>query len=70
MYPVGKLGVKEEEDKKWHSPPQHQECQPGLEYIMMLLDQYQIIHTLGEWKLCEGKVAIITGADSGIGRAK
>ena len=37
MYPVYKsLGVKEEcKDVKVQFPPQHQECQPGLEYIMM-----------------------------------
>ena len=47
-------------------PPQHQDRQPGMEYLMVPLP-------VSEWgrekaKLA-GKVALITGGDSGIGRA-
>ncbi len=49
-------------------PPQHQEKQPGLEYVM----DPQPIFDNKAYKTSEklkGKVAIITGGDSGIGRA-
>ena len=70
MYPVYKsLGVKEEcKDVKVQFPPQHQECQPGLEYIMMPRPISNNPYSRGSGKL-QGKVAIITGGDSGIGRA-
>lgn len=48
-------------------PPQHQEKQPGLEYIMNPLP----IFDNPLYKSCGklyGKIAIITGEDSGIGR--
>ncbi len=47
-------------------PPQHQDKQPGLEYIMNPVP----VSECGKkhWKL-ENKVALITGGDSGIGRA-
>ena len=50
------------------TPPQHQDAQPGLEHEMnprpvYIRDTYQ-----GADKL-QGKIALITGGDSGIGRA-
>ena len=47
-------------------PPQHQEKQPGLEYIM---EPRPISERKGCKRKLEGKTAIITGGDSGIGRA-
>jgi NAD(P)-dependent dehydrogenase (short-subunit alcohol dehydrogenase family) len=49
-------------------PLQHQETQPGLEYLMDPLPISENYEYLGSGKLA-GKVAIITGGDSGIGRA-
>src|ERR1700720_4550208 len=49
-------------------PPQHQECQPGLEYLMNPLPISDNPEYTGSGKLTD-KVAIITGGDSGIGRA-
>ncbi len=48
--------------------PQHQECQPGIESIMNPLPIYDNPNVCGSGKL-KGKVAIISGGDSGIGRA-
>ncbi len=49
-------------------PPQHQDKQPGVESMMNPLPLAEDINYQGSGKL-EGKVAIITGGDSGIGRA-
>ncbi|MFX3633996.1 MAG: SDR family oxidoreductase [Candidatus Pristimantibacillus sp.] len=49
-------------------PPQHQDRQPGLEYLMSPLPISDNPAYKGSGKLA-GKVAIITGGDSGIGRA-
>ena len=49
-------------------PPQHQEQQPGLESLMEPAPRSDNPHYQGSQKL-KHKVAIITGGDSGIGRA-
>ncbi|XTR38171.1 SDR family oxidoreductase [Paraclostridium tenue] len=70
MYPVYKsITTKEKCEKvKVSFPPQHQNCQPGLEYIMMPRPISDNPSCKGSCKL-QDKVAIITGGDSGIGRA-
>lgn len=49
-------------------PPQHQDAQPGLEYMMNPLPIFDNPNYIGTGKL-KNKIAIITGGDSGIGRA-
>lgn len=49
-------------------PPQHQDQQPGFEMLMNPLPIYEDQTEQGSHKL-QGKVALITGGDSGIGRA-
>ena len=56
------------EQKPLSFPPQHQEVQPGLEYLMTPLPIFDNPEYKGSGKLTN-KVAIITGGDSGIGRA-
>ncbi len=47
-------------------PPQHQNEQPGLEYIMKPLPMSECCKPC---RKLEGKTAVVTGGDSGIGRA-
>ncbi len=70
MYPIyKKLSTREEcEQVKVLFPPQHQQCQPGIENIMVPRPISNNPSYVGSGKL-KGKVAIITGGDSGIGRA-
>lgn len=49
-------------------PPQHQDRRPGIESKMNPLPEYKGQHYKAAGKLA-GKVAVITGGDSGIGRA-
>lgn len=56
------------EKKKIQFPPQHQPCQPGIEAVMVPRPISEDPNYIGTNKLLN-KVAIITGGDSGIGRA-
>lgn len=69
-YPVYPYFSKETkcEEKPIAFPPQHQNQQPGLEYLMHPRPIYENPSYTGSQKL-QNKVAIITGGDSGIGRA-
>ncbi|ARI77988.1 SDR family oxidoreductase [Halobacillus mangrovi] len=55
-------------NKKEIQPKQHQNRQPGFEYEMNPLPAYVDEKYNGSGKL-SGKVAVVTGGDSGIGRA-
>ena len=50
------------------APEQSQKEQPGMEYLMTPLPIFDNPNYIGSGKL-QGKVAIITGGDSGLGRA-
>ncbi|MDQ0256979.1 NAD(P)-dependent dehydrogenase (short-subunit alcohol dehydrogenase family) [Evansella vedderi] len=70
MYPQYPYYDKEVEceEKPISFPPQHQEQHPGLEYPMVPRPIAENPNYTGSHKLHD-KVAIITGGDSGIGRA-
>lgn len=70
MYPMYPYYDKELncEEQLISFPPQEQPRQPGLEYVMEPNPISENPHYQGAGKL-ENKVAIITGGDSGIGRA-
>ena len=53
---------------KLEFPPQHQDTQPGMEYLMTPRPIFNNPYYRGSGKLMN-KVAIITGGDSGLGRA-
>lgn len=55
-------------DYKLEFPMQHQDTQPGMEYLMRPRPIFNNPYYIGSGKLMN-KVAIITGGDSGIGRA-
>ncbi|MFD3447212.1 SDR family oxidoreductase [Microbacteriaceae bacterium 4G12] len=57
-----------QQPKQNAQPPQHQEKQPGLETLMNPRPQFEHSSYKGSGKLL-GKVAFITGGDSGIGKA-
>lgn len=70
MYPVYKyIGKREQcEEVDLTFPPQHQDRQPGFEYVMNPRPIAETPYATYSQKL-KDKVAIVTGGDSGIGRA-
>lgn len=57
---------KEYEESVMAFPPQHQNRQPGFEYVMKPIPTSECGR---QYKKLENKVALITGGDSGIGKA-
>ncbi|SHE53382.1 NAD(P)-dependent dehydrogenase, short-chain alcohol dehydrogenase family [Seinonella peptonophila] len=64
--PIGKIKKCKKVPRTF--PPQHQMRQPGYEYLLDPPPIFENPHYVGTNKLCD-QVAIITGGDSGIGRA-
>ena len=56
------------QEKEQQRPPQHQDQQPGMEYKLKPRPRSEDASYRGSGKL-SGKIALISGGDSGIGRA-